>query len=490
MSNQSSASSYAVRASRSARILYAQRAIAAATNFAQMVALARLLSPRDYGIALIVILFTNYVTVLRDLGLSASAIQASELSDSQQSSLFWLNAAATLIIAAALVTAAPSFSAFYHEPSVEPMLVVAATAFLVAGIGAQHAASLKREINFWKVAVAETVGLLLGFTLTIGAVLCGWGPWSPIMGLVLQNTVTTIGYLAFAPWLPGRPAQFRNVFHLLKFGANTSLFNILNYSAYNLPTLIIGYLFGSAETALFSRAQNLFMFPMTFLIIPALQVLYPLLCRIRGDGGQTRVVYMRMLSSTSLILVPAAIVLAATAPNLISLLFGDPWRGAVPILQWFCLALASFGALGPFGNYMMSQGRSGALRNWGVADFVIRGGGALIGASFSPAGAAAGFGLTSFFIMAPASLWVSGMNEPVTRREQVRAVFSATPVIMAVCAVALACRWALDHSRKGDDVFSLVIIAGACAITWLLVALLFSRTRVLVLNLMREAITD
>ncbi len=56
-----------------------------------LVVLARLLGPKDFGLVAMVTALTNVLTVFRDFGLSAAAVQRSEVTEDQHSTLFWIN---------------------------------------------------------------------------------------------------------------------------------------------------------------------------------------------------------------------------------------------------------------------------------------------------------------------------------------------------------------------------------------------------------------
>lgn len=468
---------YGSRMAFSARAVYIQRIITAALNFVLMVALARLLPPGEYGLALIVIIFTNYLAVLRDLGLSSSAIQAETLDPSAQSALFWYNAIATSTITLSIIALAPAFSLFYGQPALASMLIVSAFSFFVSGIGTQHAASLKREIALWKVSFSETSGVIIGFIATILAASIKMGAWSPIIGASVQNIATLFGYIWFARWSPSAPTNLRNHLGLLNFGVNTSIFNILNYSSYNIPTIIIGYLYGPEIIALFSRAQNLFMFPLTFLIIPMLQIIYPLLCRIREDSELTREVYKRTISVASMTLIPSSIIIAVLSPDIISFLFGPEWIGAGPILRWFCLALASFGILGPFGQFMASQSRTVELRNWGFFDFSLRGGAAILGATVSPLVAAAAFGSTSLLVIAPMSAIVCSRKGPITLLDQAKSAGIAIPACLLVGLTIIISNYALNYFGATSHILRILFISTIAASAWILAICAWGKTR-------------
>src|SRR5271154_3217060 len=78
--------------------------------------LARLLSPKDFGLVGMVTAFTGVLTLFRDFGLSAAAVQRATVAQEQISTLFWINLLLGAILGVSALVMAPAIAAFYHEP--------------------------------------------------------------------------------------------------------------------------------------------------------------------------------------------------------------------------------------------------------------------------------------------------------------------------------------------------------------------------------------
>ncbi len=100
--------------------------------------LARLLTPKDFGLVGMVTAFTGVLTLFRDFGLSSAAIQRATVSDEQISTLFWINMLVGALLAVFCVALAPIVAAFYHEPRIFGIMVALAISFLFNAVGVQH----------------------------------------------------------------------------------------------------------------------------------------------------------------------------------------------------------------------------------------------------------------------------------------------------------------------------------------------------------------
>src|SRR5580698_3395373 len=81
-----------------------------------LMVLARLLTPKDFGLVGMVTAFTGVLILFRDFGLSAAAIQRATVTEEQVSTLFWINIAVGVGLAFFTLAMAPIIAAFYHEP--------------------------------------------------------------------------------------------------------------------------------------------------------------------------------------------------------------------------------------------------------------------------------------------------------------------------------------------------------------------------------------
>jgi O-antigen/teichoic acid export membrane protein len=87
----------------------AERAI----RFVFAVVLARLLSPRDFGLLAMLTLLTDLVSSISDLGLEDALVQKRDLADAHRSSVFWATLLGGAVLTAGLVAGAPWIAAFY-----------------------------------------------------------------------------------------------------------------------------------------------------------------------------------------------------------------------------------------------------------------------------------------------------------------------------------------------------------------------------------------
>src|SRR5215467_4859073 len=118
--------------------------------------LARLLDPKDFGLVGMVTAFTGVLGLFRDFGLSSAAIQRTNVTDEQISTLFWINLVVGALLAGLAVAMAPVVAAFYHEPRLSMVTMALAAGFLFNAVGIQHGSLLQRHLRFTALAGINT----------------------------------------------------------------------------------------------------------------------------------------------------------------------------------------------------------------------------------------------------------------------------------------------------------------------------------------------
>src|SRR5437763_13968179 len=182
--------------------------------------LARLLTPRDFGLVAMVTTVTSFLIVFKDAGLSIATVQRERTTDAQVSNLFWINLGVSALGALILAALSPIIAWFYRDSLVTPIMLVLSTTFLIAGFRVQHLALLKRQMRFKAIAMIEVGSTATGVLVGVIMALLRYGYWS-LVGLSLATEVT--GFLLtglVSRWRPRFPSRGSGMGPLVSFGVH------------------------------------------------------------------------------------------------------------------------------------------------------------------------------------------------------------------------------------------------------------------------------
>src|SRR5947207_5027726 len=154
--------------------------------------LARLLSPRDFGLVAMVTTVTSFLRVFKDAGLSIATVQRDRITHAQVSNLFWINIAVSIVSSLVVAAMAPVLAWFYRDPRLIGITLLLSTTYLLSGSTVQHQALLKRQMRFKAMAVIEVGALTTGVVVGVVMALLGFRYWSLVAS---SSSIDLAGYL-------------------------------------------------------------------------------------------------------------------------------------------------------------------------------------------------------------------------------------------------------------------------------------------------------
>jgi len=353
--------------------------------------MARILTPRDYGLVGMVTAITAFIAVFSELGLSAATIQKVELTRGQVSTLFWVNIAFGALLTVVTVALAPVVAWFFQEPKLLRITMALGAGFLIGGAGVQHSALMSRDMKFGLLAAANLISLAVGSIAGIMAAAARLGPWA----LVVMSLSTSLAFVAavwlLAGWVPGLPVRGSGVRPMLRFGGNLAAFNIVNYFARNLDKALLGRVWGADAVGFYTRGYNLMMLPIGTVAGPLGRVMIPALSRLQHDHARLGRAYGQAMELVALVTFPMMVGLAALAADVVPLVFGPQWGPVVPIFRVLCVTGIWQGIYSPIGWLFIASGRTDRLLRWGLFATPIICLGFWVGLPWGGVGVAAGY---------------------------------------------------------------------------------------------------
>jgi lipopolysaccharide exporter len=332
----------------------------AVLQIVQLVVLARLLAPSDFGLTGMAMLVVGAAQMFNDLGVSAAIVQRKDTSREQLSSLYWLTIAAGLILAVIVAGSAPVVAWLFREPRLLPLMPWTALLFVVTPIGQQFQLLAQRDLRFRRLALIDIFSSVVGTALAIAAALGGAGVlalvWGPLAGVALKAVA-----LAIPGWAESRPLlRFRRSdlagfisFGLYQLGERTT-----NYLISRIDQILVGGLLGATQLGYYNFALNLVTVPIWRLSGILTSVAFPVFAKVHHEVDRLRRGYMELVLAIMLISSPILFGTAAIAPVLLPVVFGAKWLPAVTLLQILSLVMLFRSHGNPIGALLLARGRA------------------------------------------------------------------------------------------------------------------------------------
>jgi PST family polysaccharide transporter len=325
----------------------ASRVILLFGNIVSVVVLARLLTPDDYGVFAIAMVFLNVgKSAFTSGGMSSTIIQRASLTTSHIRNAFTGMITTRLVFAVVLWFGADLCAEFFEMPQLVDILRVVCGILVINAVTLVSTALLRRRKEFRKLATIEVVATILGNTaVAIALAAAGFGVWSLVIAQVtLTLTSAALAYNAvrFNP-LPLIDSHMRDLFGL---GAGFSIGSGFNRIAILADNLIVGRVLGADALGIYSRAYRLLTIPVNILGSTAMQVLFPVMSginkgeHVENERERMRRGYLRALALAAMITGPLSVLIVHSAEGFVLLALGDQWDAAVFPLQVLFVCLA------------------------------------------------------------------------------------------------------------------------------------------------------
>jgi lipopolysaccharide exporter len=311
------------------------------------IVLARLLTPNDFGVVGLALLFISYVEIATDLGVAQALIY---LPRSQERT----DAAVTIamiaggLLAVVGVLSAPAVARFFHQPEITPMFRVLSLGLFVAGLGQVPDALLRKEFRFRQRILGDLARSLANGVVAIVLAVAGFGPWAIVIGYLAAGLVWSAVLWMLVDYRP-HPRFWRLRWSaakpLLAYGVPAAANGVLLSLVFDIDYLIVGRRLGPDALGYYVLAFRVpeMLIINVFFVLSA--VAFPVLSRASGDIGRLRRGYLTTVRLQTVYGVAAGVGMAVVAPMLILGLFGQKWAPSIVPLEALAL-YAAFRSLG------------------------------------------------------------------------------------------------------------------------------------------------
>jgi O-antigen/teichoic acid export membrane protein len=324
-------------------------------QLAAAVALARLITPADFGNAAVALIFLPLAVILTYEGFGSALVQRRLITTGHYEAATLTSIASGFALSLLVFLLAPVVAAPIFGEEIARLVQLASPAFGLAGLGAVSRAHLLRRLDFRTTSVIETSSLVLGSAVAVGLAAAGMGADSLVLGGVATIAIASLLLLIVAP--PSRPRwRSQELAEISRFGAPAAAAGALYVAISNVDYAVLAARLGAAQVGIYWRAFQLGVLYQDKLSGIMMRLAFPLYSRTR-DLDEMKRLHERATRVHGAVVVPLLAILIVTAPELVPLVFGEAWRAAVEPTQILALAGMVAAILTGYPQVMLAAGR-------------------------------------------------------------------------------------------------------------------------------------
>jgi O-antigen/teichoic acid export membrane protein len=419
----------------SAGVTVFSQSLAFAIQMIATVVLARLLSPNDFGVIVMVSTFSTLLASFGLNGFTEGVLQLDQIDHGLSSNLFWVNSAVGLVLTTGFAATGSLLARFYGNPHVASIAVPMSATIFLSNISVMHLALLKRAMRFTMICANDIVARAASVAVSILGGLAGWGYWALVAGAITLPLTTAIGAWSLCRWTPGRPRRIAGTGSMVRYAFNIYWHYIVSYSKQNLDNLLVGWRFGAPALGFYKKAYDLFVFSASQLLGPVAPVVIATLSRVNKESERYRRHFLGGLSILAFIGMFAGGDITLIGKDVIRVLLGPAWGETGRIFTYFGPGIGIMLIYDTHSWLHLSIGRADRWFRWGIIELVVTGLMFVVALPFGPAGVALAW-TASFWVLAIPAFWYAGMPIDFGIRPVIDSVWK---YFVASLAAGLAC---------------------------------------------------
>lgn len=327
-------------------------------QFLVMIVMARLLTPKDYGLVGMVAIFIAVAQSLVDSGFSQALIRKQNRTETDNSTVFYFNIVVGILLYLVLFAIAPWVADFYNSPELTALMRVICLSVVFNSFVVVQRALLTVNIDFKTQAKASLTAAVVSGVIGIGMAYSGFSYWSIVAQQLVNLGLNTLLLWIFTRWRPRWIYSWGSFRELFTFGSKLMFSGLLDVVYRNMYLLVIGKVFTASSLGYYTRANQFAEFPSSNLTGIMQRVTYPVLCQIQDDDERLAQIYRRFLRLSAFLIFPLLVGLSAVAEPFVLLLLKEQWLFAATLLQIICFAMMWYPIHAINLNLLQVKGRS------------------------------------------------------------------------------------------------------------------------------------
>lgn len=322
--------------------------------------LARVLSPSEFGVVAIAMVFITLFNLFGNLGLGSAIIQANNLDDRDVRSLFLFSILIAFLVSVLFFFSSYMIADFYEMSDLTSIFQILSVSlfFTISNIVPQSL--LYKKLLFRRLSVITFFVQLFSGVVAVYLAYNDFGYFSLVYRSVFVSVFTFLAIYFYSPIIPYF-VTMDSVNKIAGFSLYQFLFTLVNYFSRNLDNILIGKYMGSSKLGYYDKSYYLMSLPIQNLTQVLTPVLHPILAKANFQSNEVFLFYLKACRILAAIGFPLSIFLFYSAEDIILLIYGDQWLNSIPVFKVLSISVGIQIVLSSSGSIFQSCNRTDLL---------------------------------------------------------------------------------------------------------------------------------
>ena len=301
------------------------------------VILARILSPKDFGVIGIITAFIAVTNSIIEGGFSSALIRKVDANNDDYNTVFYTNLCVGFFLYFLLFISSGQLALYFEIPILSEIFKYSGIILVLNALSLVQAAILSKMLDFKTQAIISIISSVLSGITAIVMAYNGYGVWSLVVLSILRPFINSVLLWFSNNWRPSIRFSKNSFNELFNYGYKVLIAKLINTIYKNIYYVLIGKYFSPAALGYYTRAEQ-FQSPVSGNITSSIgKISFPILSSLQNDKNKLKMTFIKFLRFTIFLNFPIMLTIAALAKPLIILLIGAKWLTSISYLQLLCI---------------------------------------------------------------------------------------------------------------------------------------------------------
>ena len=326
-------------------------------QFITLIIMGRLLTPDDYGVYGIMMIFIAVSDMLVDSGFGGALVYKKEINQADINTLFYANVAISIVLYLIIFIFSPLIEHYYTIEKLSLYLRILGLSIILFALSQVQNALVIRNLEFRKSAIINLLAFIISSVLAIVMAYKGYGVWSLIAQVIINSFLVSLFLWGTSKIRLSLCVSKKSFAHFWSFGSNIVCANILQAVVNNISTSIIPKIGSVTQAGHFFQASKISNIPINILIVSVDKFSFPVLSKEK-EMACLKDKARKLNTLFFLFFVPIFPILSYCSQPLIHVILGPKWDPVSIYFSLLCWSGIGLLIQGLYRNVIKSLGKT------------------------------------------------------------------------------------------------------------------------------------
>lgn len=317
---------------------YGERFLAQFVSFIVSIVLSRLITPEEFGLVSLVMIFIGICNVFVTNGLGTGLIQKKNADEIDFSTVFWMSLVLSIIIYIILFIIAPYLEYYLRYSKINKIIRILGIRIIIASVNTIQHAYVSRNMIFKKFFFSTLFGTIISAFIGIILAINGFGVWALVIQYLTNTTIDTLFLAMTINWHPKLMFKVERVKYFFEFGWKVLVASLIENLYTNLRSFIISKRYSTSELAYYNKGTQFPLLIVSNINSSIITVLFPALSMKQDERENMRIMVKKSVELSSFLLSPLLIGMIIVAKSLVLIILTEKWIKCIPYIYIFSFA--------------------------------------------------------------------------------------------------------------------------------------------------------